>query len=129
MPVTDSPASAVQDHLPVTPSAQVRTRTREEETSGADWLARFAWVQRIAGTVLSGENLLHRQPPSVAMIWERHSASARHYNAGLIRGPRYLWAVVHTPFAITAYLLAWLTSSVPLLLVTVLTLFLIHQFA
>jgi hypothetical protein len=119
-----SPAAQVTDHLPdlkTEPQAQVRTRTREAGS-------RVAWMQRAASKVLTGSVLLTRQPPSVAAVWARHLASARHHNAGLLRGPRYLWGAVHTPFAAAVYLLSWLASSLPLLLVTALTLFLIHLF-
>jgi hypothetical protein len=133
--------TAVRDHdgpgmvLPEKPSrdepnAQSAQRAREEGApAGPGWALRLAWAQRLFGTVLTGEAMVHRQPPSIAQVWERHMASARHYNAGLLRGPRYLWALAHTPVAAAAYLLAWLTSSVPLLVITALTLYLIHLFA
>jgi hypothetical protein len=130
MPVTDSPAAAIQDHLPAAPTAQAGTRTREDSPGdGGAWTARFAWAQRWAGGLLSGESLAYRQPPSLAQEWERHKASAQHYNAGLLRGSRYLWGLACLPISALEMVIRWVRSSPPLLVVTVVTLYLIHQFA
>jgi len=119
-----SPAAQVTDHLPDLknePEAQARTRTREAGS-------RFTWMQRAASRVADGSDLLTRQPPSIAAVWARHIASGRHYNAGLLRAPRYLWGMIHTPLVAAVYLLSWVASSLPLLLFTAISLFLIHLF-
>jgi hypothetical protein len=95
-----SPAAQVSDRLPAGGHAEVRTRTRTREAPSGAWLAaQAAWVQRILGGLLAGESLVRRQSPTLAQEWARHSARARSHNAWLIRGPRYLWGVLHMPVA------------------------------
>ena len=116
--------------LPERPSADSNTqsaptRTREEDSHEA---SRLAVMQKAAGAVFAGDSLLHRQPPSLAQSWERHTASARHFNAWLLRGPRWAWGALTAPLRGAAYVALWVIDSPPLLAITALTLFLIHQF-
>jgi len=113
---------------PLDPNAQARTHTREE-AGDKQSLSLLPWMQRAASGIMTGESLAHRNPPSIAQVWERHVASARHYPAGIIRGPRYLWGVIHTPLYALLFLLSWITSSPPLLVLSAVSLYLIHLFA
>jgi hypothetical protein len=43
----------------------------------------------------SRDSLIHAQPPTFAQCWAEHAECAKHYEAALIRIPRYIWAAVH----------------------------------
>jgi Flp pilus assembly protein TadB len=101
-----------------TPIAEGPTRIRTREETHASPRSLSA-VTRLVPAALAGGSLWDAQPPSLAQIWARHCASAKYYQAGLIKGPRFLWGCLHLPLAALNYFLAWVTHSFPLLLVAV----------
>jgi hypothetical protein len=109
------PGEAVGDLPAREPHAQGRARAREAEPVSA---AGVAWAQRAASGAFSGSSLWTAQPPSLDQLWHKHVVSARYFEAGLIRGPRYIWGVVHIAVAAPLYLLVWVTHSIPLLVLT-----------
>jgi hypothetical protein len=88
----------------VSTPAPVPARTRARAT--------MTTATRAARAVVSGAAAWESQPPSLAQLWAHHAASARFYDAGLIRGPRYVWGAVHIAIAAPAYLLVLVTDSV-----------------
>jgi hypothetical protein len=68
---------------------------------------------------MDGSSLWTAQPPSLAMIWDRHAASARYYNGWIGSWPRFTWGAIHLSLAVTIYFLAWITHSFPLFLAAV----------
>ena len=103
------------------PHAQGRARAREAEpetAGGTLSAAGYAWVARTLPAMISGSSLWTSQPPSLATYWAGHAASARYYEAGLFRWPRYAWGVVHIVILVPIYLLGWVTHSFPLLFLT-----------
>src|SRR5262249_23218017 len=120
-----SPAEHITELPPDGANAQARTRTREGQALSGGQLA---GMQRVVGTLLAGDSLLHRQPPSVAQTWARHLASARHCNTWMLRWPRYGWGAAHTVLYSVISLVGWVTSSLPLLLVTTGALWIAHWY-
>ena len=70
------------------------------------------WVR----TVLTGGSLLAARPPSLAEAWTRHRQSAAHYNAGLVRWPRYAWGALHVALKAALHVVEWVTDSPPKLI-------------
>lgn len=106
-----TPADVISPGLPSRESyAQAPAHTREADPAEARRAPSPVWVQGL----MNGASVWHSQPPSLSMIWERHLASARHYNAALIRQPRYLWGALHLALAASIYLVAWVCHSFPL---------------
>ena len=116
-------AAAPNPHIPVPgetvadlparePHAQGRARAREAEPMTG---LGIPWAQRAAAGAFSGSSLWHAQPPSLATYWAKHTASARYFEAGLLRWPRYAWGGLHIVILIPIYTLGWVTHSIPLL--------------
>lgn len=93
------------------PRAVRAARTREAEPLSP---MAVAWIQHTAPGLVSGSSLWHAQPPSMASYWSQHCASARYFEAGLLRWPRYAWGAVHIVILMPIYLLGWVTHSIPL---------------
>jgi hypothetical protein len=107
------PGETVTDLPAREPHAQARARARE---AAAPVSAGVAWAQRAAAGAFSGSSLWNAQPPSLAMYWAKHTASARYFEAGLLRWPRYAWGAVHVVVLVPIYTLGWVTHSIPLLI-------------
>jgi hypothetical protein len=80
---------------------------------------RRSWqVAVLTGTFLAGMlnkpgSLVHAQPPTFAQAWDRHLECARHYDALLLRWPRYWWGAVHTAVIKPALNFAEVASASP----------------
>lgn len=95
--------------------AQAPARTREEAAPEADHRVSpnvGVWVQ----SIMNGASLWHSQPPSLAMSWERHVASAHYFQSGVFRGLRWCWAAIHIAVGAPMLLLYWLFHSFPLVI-------------
>lgn len=104
--------------LPPRPSnAQARARAREEDPPAGDGTTQFRWAQAMAPAMfsgaLSGSSLWHADPRALNLIWEQHVRSARYFQAGLLRWPRYAWGALHMVVTAALYLLIWVTDSLP----------------
>jgi len=98
------PPAAAQQTPPDGANAQAPARARTRE-------ARLATAQAAARQVLTGASAWESAPPSLAVIWAHHSASARYYSAALVRYPRYAFGGAHIGVAALAYLLVLATDS------------------
>lgn len=87
-------------------------RARNRRPSRRDSASLPGWLRMVLGLV-GGADLWFTQPRSLSQAWELHGHSARYFEAGMLRWPRYLWAAVHLPIAGLIYLLVWATSTVP----------------
>ena len=88
-------------------------------TDGDDRRASFRLrvQQWVASKALSRESLAYARPSSLADCWALHRASAEHYQAGLLRWPRYAWGRVHVALKAVLFGLDWVTESPARLLV------------
>jgi hypothetical protein len=55
---------------------------------------------------------VHAQPPTFRQARDRHHECASHFEAALLRYPRYLWGYFHLLIIMPAlYLVVWVTES------------------
>lgn len=87
------------------------------ETADRDAASRAQAAAERLSAALSGDSLLHAQPPSLHQSWTRHRQAAEHFEAVLLRYPRYLWGVIHTALKAALHAAEWVTESPPRLLV------------
>lgn len=102
--------AAVHTHAYTRGEAPPKHRNRRP--SRRDSASLPGWLRMVLGLV-GGADLWFTQPRSLSQAWELHGHSARYFEAGMLRWPRYLWAAVHLPIAGLIYLLVWATSTVP----------------
>jgi hypothetical protein len=69
------------------------------------------WAFPAVSAAFTGGSLLHAQPPSLAQTWTRHQQAARHYEAGMIRWPRYAWGGTHVALKAFLHIVEWVTDS------------------
>ena len=84
------PGEGPSHAAPAGPPAASGMAATEDDT-GRGYAARLAGVQ----AAMSGASLLDAPPPSLAAVWAKHQASAEWYSAGVLRWPRYAYAVFH----------------------------------
>jgi hypothetical protein len=104
------PGEAVADLPAREPHAQARVRARE---AGPMTGPGIAWAQRAAAGAFTGSSLHHAVPMTLAQWWAMHTASARYFEAGLFRWPRYAYGAVHYVLAAVLLGVIWMTGSLP----------------
>jgi len=123
--VTETIREAREEEVSLDPepgSLHGQERTRASSVTPASSISRQAVTQsaRLAGQAAvrtlalidKPGSLVHSQPPTFRQAWDRHLECARHYEAMLLRWPRYVWGWLHL-FIVKPLLnlTEWITES------------------
>lgn len=103
-----------------TPNAQPSTRAREASSrptrqASSDAASRSGLPGWLTGFLLVTEFVMlwNTAPPSLAETWQMHSRSARYFEAGWIRYPRYAWGCFHAALGAVLLFTVWALQTVP----------------
>lgn len=103
------------------PTAEARARARNSVVPDAEIPSSVVTdgIRRVGQAAVRGVALLdkpgslvHSQPPTFRQSWDRHLECAGHYEAVMLRVPRYLWGCLHL-FVLKPLLnlAEWITES------------------